>query len=117
MPARARVPIVSPVEKRIDDDGLRHMGCAVRFIDGAVGVIEAIRKHRLVPLHLPFYSAGIRIEKQFGRMAALTVLRSPWAVNAEPITLPRSDIGQVAVPTEAGYFREVEACFVSLVIE
>ena len=114
---RIGTAVVSPVEGRVDHDGLGHERRAVVRVRRAVGVVEAVREHRFVPRHLPLDGARVWIEQQLGRVAALPFGRRPRSMHAIAVALAGPDVGKVAVPAVAVHLRQVDVRLAALVVE
>ena len=87
------MPIIAPIEVRINHHRLGHERGAVLFVGRPLRIVEMIWKDRLVPFYLALDGARVRIEQQLGRMATLALLRRPLAMHAKSITLPGADVG------------------------
>src|SRR5688500_3775066 len=109
--------VVAPIKKRIDHHGFGHEGSAVSFVERAIGIIEAVREHCFIPIHLAFNCPRIGIEQQFRRTTATAVSRSPGSMNAEAVTLTRNNVRQVAVPAKTRCLGKVATCLIPLFIE
>jgi hypothetical protein len=113
----AERPVAAPVERAVDDDRLGHVRTAVGVVALQVVAAQRIGEHGRVPVDVPGDGAGIRIDEQLRRIAAVPLRRLPWTVDAKTVTLARADTGQVAVPAERGALRQVDARFTALLVE
>ncbi len=100
VPRRARIAVVAPRERRVDDLALRHAARVVAPILRQVGALtaDAIAEVRIAPGERPDDRLRIGIEQQLLRVEAMAVLRLVRAVHAIAVQLPRPRLGQVAVP-------------------
>src|SRR5688572_3817464 len=94
----AQRPIALPVERIVDDDGLRHIRSAVRVVALEIVSTERIGKYRGVPLDGAGDGAGIRVHEQFGRIAPVTLGRIPRAMDAKAVSLAGAYAAQIPVP-------------------
>ena len=96
----ARLPVVGPVEVRVDHHAARHERRAVagvhrRRITGLVG------KQRRVPAQPALDGLAVGVQQQLGRVAAVAAGRVIGPVHPVAVALAGADAGQVAVPDEA----------------
>ena len=95
----ARVLVGSPVERRVGDDGARHVTGAVAAAD-AVGVRLDVAVHRVTPAELARDRRRIRVEQQLRRVAAQALVRRPLPVHPVRVSLAGADARDVAVMHE-----------------
>src|SRR6185312_270256 len=81
------------------------------------GPLEVVRVERLVPARPPVDGAGVGIEQQLVRVAAVALVGRPGAVHAITVALPRADAGHVAVPRERGLLGQRDALLTAVVVE
>ena len=62
--------IAGPVEERVDDDAEHHVRRRVVVV-ARLGVVEAVREQRRVPVDLAVHGLGVRVEQQLGRVRPL----------------------------------------------
>ena len=117
LPRQSQRLVPVPLEKGVDYDRFRNERRAVLFIGGSLRLVEAIREDGLIPFDPSFYRFRVRIEEEFRRVAPQALLRRPRTVDPEPVSPPRLDPRQVAMPAERRRFREIHACFLSRVVE
>src|SRR5207248_2935299 len=98
-------------------DRLRDVRRAVRIFALEIVAAERIRKQRGIPVDLSDDRAGVRVEQQFRRIAAEPLRRIPRAVNAEPVSLSRTDTAQIPMEAERRTLRQRERAFVALLVE
>src|SRR6267142_1532513 len=115
--AVARRPVVAPVEVRVGDDRARHERSAVGVVADQVVLPQPVGVDRLIPLRVAFDGAGVRVEEQLRRIAPVTLLGLPGAVDPIAVPLPGPHVGTVPVPDEPGALREVEAALVAALVE
>ena len=94
-----RRSVHAPVEIRVDDDRLRHRMRRIVVI-AAVRVPEGVAEKRLLPIEMAVDGLGVRVEQQFGGVAAQTQAGVVGAVHPVSVALARFGCGQVAVPDE-----------------
>jgi len=109
--------IIAPIKIGSDHNRFRDEGSTVFVIRRTVRIVEEMGEHRLVPLHLTFDGARVRIEQQLSRIAAMSFRWRPGSVDSKAVALAGPEIGQIAVPAKAGYFRQVEPCLIPLFVE
>jgi hypothetical protein len=76
-----------------------------------------VGEYCFVPGNVAIDTLGIRVEQEFGRIAAVPLLRRPWAVHAETIALPRFHAGEVPMPAVPGDLWQVCPRFAPALIE
>src|SRR5437773_8584485 len=92
--------VMLPVERHIDDNGLRHAPRVIAKILGEILLIIAhyVTEHLIGPTHTACDRFGVRIEQKFRTVEAEA---APWIVrpgNTEPVQLSRPHIRQEHVP-------------------
>ncbi|MET3823440.1 hypothetical protein ABID76_006166 [Burkholderia ambifaria] len=110
-PRHVRAPVVAPVERLVDDHGLRHRGRRVAAVHRQVRAVRmhAIAEQRVGPAELADQLARVRVEQQLGRVEAMAVLRLVRAIRTKAVHGARMRVRQVAVPHLVGAFGQVEA--------
>lgn len=117
VPGRPGMAVVAPVEVRVDDYRPGYEGGAVAVVGRAIGVMEPVGEHGLVPPDLALDGPGVRVQQQLGRVAAVAFVRLPGTIHAEPVALAGADVGQVPMPAEGGYLRQLKARLMAVIIE
>ena len=112
--SRRRLPV--PIETGIDDDGLRHEGCAVALVEREifVGVADRVAEAGGVPNHAADQLARVRIEQQLVRVEAMPLLGLVGAVHAIPVDEARHSAFEIAVPGLVRVFRQHDALELAL---
>ena len=104
VPRNLRRAVTLPVERRIDHDALGHGAAGVAVVARQVlpGAAGGVAVHRIVPAHRPGDGPGVGVEDELGGIEAEALLRLVGAVDAVPVQLPGTGIGQIAVPNLIG---------------
>src|SRR6185312_4091451 len=102
---------------RVDDHASGHVGSAVQIVARAVRIVEVVGKRGLVPLYLAVDRLGIGIEKELRGIAALPLRRHPGPMDAKAVALAGHDVGQIAVPAEAGDLGKLDPGLLLLGVE
>ncbi|CAM5702039.1 hypothetical protein STENM36S_01127 [Streptomyces tendae] len=113
---RVRAPgraVVAPVEEGVGDHAEHGVPGAVARVGPALGPLE----EGGVVVHHPVHGAGVRVEEQLRRVAAVADGRGPRAVDPVAVALPRADAGQVAVPDEAVNVGQRDAAVAAVVVD
>ena len=103
-PRNARVSVVTPRERRIDDHRLRHPRRTVAPIQHEIrlGMPDLIAEQRITPLHRPIDRPRIRIEQQLRGIEPMPRLRLPRPLHPIPIPQPRPPLRQIDMPHMIG---------------
>ena len=104
VPRNLRRAVAPPVERRIDHDTFGHGAAGVAVVARQVppGAADGVAVHRIVPAHRPGDGPGVGVEDELGGIEAEALLRLVGAVDAVPVQLPGTGIGQIAVPNLIG---------------
>ena len=105
-------PVALPVEERVDDHAVLHVGGGVVVVAG-VGVAEVVAEQRLVPVDRAGGGLGVGVEQQLVGVAAQPALWVVRAVHAVAVALPRLHGRQVAVPDEPVDLGQLDARLVA----
>ena len=111
-PRNGSAPIFAmPIEIRIDDDGLRHEGRAVAFVEGQVVALRAdcVSEHRGIPRQFSRVGSRVRVKQQLVGIEAVASLGLIGAVHAKAVKRRRPDVRHVAVEHFVGPLRKFEA--------
>ncbi|MDQ1176777.1 hypothetical protein QE416_001513 [Microbacterium sp. SORGH_AS 421] len=111
-----RLAVARPVEERVDDDALHHVGGGVLVVE-RVGVAELVAEDRLPPVDLALDGLRVRVEEQLRGVEALAVRGVVLPVHAVAVALPRLDVGEVGVPDERVDVDQLEARLRSVFLE
>src|SRR4029079_1785453 len=111
VPRRARIAIVAPRERRIDDLAFRHAARVVASILRQVGALaaDAITEMRIAPRERADDRLRVRIEQQLLRIEAMALLRLIRTVHAIAVELAGPRFGQVAMPDLIGLLAQRDA--------
>ncbi len=82
----ARRPVTLPVEVAGGDDAPGHVRSGVCVVP-LLGGIETVAEDPLVPHHLALNGGCVRVEQQFGRVAAKPFVGGPGAIDPQPVAL------------------------------
>ena len=119
--ARPHPVVVLPVERRIDHHRLGHRFCAVRLVDGEIGVDAAaghVRERvRGIPTDGTVDCLRVWIDEQLGRIETQPRGGVVAAVNAVAVPLPRTDAGEEAVPVERRPFLDGDPFLIPVRVE
>ena len=114
---RPRRTVVRPVEVGADHDRPGHVRRAVRVVEGALRVREAVVEQRLVPAHVAVDRDRVRVEQELGRVAAQASGGVVGPVDAVAVALPRAHVRRVAVPDPRGHLGQRLAGLGAVLVE
>ena len=100
VPRDARRPIVTPRERGVDDDGLRHAVRAVALVarEIGVGVSDRVPEQRVAPLHGARERARVRVDQKLRRVEAVPRRGVIRPMHPVPVALAGARVGKVHVP-------------------
>jgi hypothetical protein len=117
LPRRVRVPVVAPVEERVHDDGLRHVGGAVALVHDEVLLAEGVAEDAVVPVDLAVDRLRVGVDEELARVEPVAGGRLVGAVHAIAVALARADAGQVDVPGQRGVLHHRDALLLARLVE
>ena len=102
-PRRARRAVVSPAERGLGHDALRHGARAVRPArhEVTVRVAGVVAEEHIAPADGAAERAGVRVDEQLRRVEAVAVLGVPGTVDAVAVELAGAEVGKIRMPDEA----------------
>ena len=100
VPRNAERPVASPGEVCVHDDRPWSIRSRIRIVPRRPRRVVCVRQQRFVPFAHPVDAPCVRIEQQFGGIAAQAVMWFPWTVDAESVTLPGAESLEVSMPAE-----------------
>ena len=107
-PRRPRQAIVAPGERRVDDHALGHPGRAVPVVPGEVrlGGADHVSEQGVAPVQGTVQGPRIGVEEQLPRVEAMPGVGVIGAVDAIPVPLAGTGLGEVDVPDLVGLLRD-----------
>ena len=107
-PRPLRRPVGAPGVRRHHDPALGHRPRAVAPVEREVRprMADAIAVERVVPAQLALKRPRVGVEQQLVRVEPVPGLGRVRPVRAEPVELPRPQVGKVAVPDLVGELRQ-----------
>src|ERR1700722_20119515 len=99
-PRDVSAPILAmPIEVRIHDDGLRHEGRAIAFVEAEVVSLcaDRVSEYRGVPRQLSRVGSSVRVEQQLVGIEAVAGFRLIGAMHAKAVKRRWPDLRHVAV--------------------
>ena len=110
-----RRAVVGPVEEGVDDDRGHRVAEAVFLVASGARVlgVDVVGEERGVTVEFSVVGAGVGIDQQLVRVAALARAWVVRAVDAVSVTLSRLDGGEVAVPDVGVDLFHVDALLVA----
>src|SRR5947209_12593106 len=115
-PRRRRPRVLSPRERIGDDDRLRHERRRVAVVFLRVVLARRIAEDGVVEDELAVERAGVGVDQELAGVPAKAVPGVEGTVDAEAITLTRTDAGEVTVPDVVGDFLQRHA-FLGVAVE
>src|SRR3984957_13122967 len=118
-PRDVSAPILAmPIEVRIHDDGLRHEGRAIAFVEAEVVSLcaDRVSEYRGVPRQLSRVGSRVRVKQQLVGIEAMASFRLIGAVDAKAVKRRRPDLGHVAVEHLICSLRQLEAAGLALTV-
>ncbi len=112
----ARSDVPGPVEGRVHDEALRHVGRGVQHGD-RVRCVPVVVEDLGAPVQLAVEGAGVGVQEQLRGVAPQSPAAVIGAVHPIPVPLPDADPGQVAVPDAAVVLPQRHLLLVARLVE
>src|SRR5262249_58907448 len=95
VPRCPRRPIISPAERGLDDDALRHHARAVAGTGGRIrtGISRDVTEEIVAPADRTAERAGIGVDQELRGIEPVSVRRRPRSVHPVAVELPGADVG------------------------